>query len=342
MAVPVTAGPSRPVGFDFNTRRKVISMAAITRPTGGGVSPAAQLPKTGLLAGVHLRITGTLGGTITSPNALGMASIISRVRLQANSGLDLVNITGPGYHYLLRPMLESEYVDVVGQSNAKDAVTAVAVNLDMWLPLTVNMRDPVGLVMLQNEQTIINLVIEWAADATVGTGATFTNFQVVPYLVLFTVPVNLEDWPQSLNKVTSILEDSQTVAGSGDQTYAWQRGNVYLQVVHGLGLSAASPADGFSRAKLRVNQSDHLLDVGVDFLDMENRVLRGAAREPGVIPLDFLGTSGLGCFGLARDMFNSALVTDLSTVITATGAGTLYTVRRQLITLRGVRPGYLA
>jgi hypothetical protein len=332
----------RPVGFDFNTRRKVIPMAAITRPAGGGVSPAVQLPKTGLLAGIHLRITGTIGGAVGVVNALGMASIIARVRLQANSGLDLINVSGAGYHYLLRPMLESEYIDVCGQSNAQDAVTATAANLDMWLPLCVNMRDPVGLVMLQNEQTIVNLIIEWAADATVTSTGTFTSFQVVPYLVVFTVPVNVEDWPKSLNKVTSILEDSQTVGAAGDQTYVWQRGNVYLQVVHGLGLSAAAPADGFSRAKLRVNQSDYLLDVGTDFLDMEARVLRGRAREAGTIPLDFLGTSGLGCFGLARDMFNSALVTDLSTVITATGAGTLYTVRRQPITLRGVRPGYLA
>lgn len=328
-------------GFEANTRRKIVPLAAISRPAGGGTSPAVQLPKTGLLAGIHLRITGTLGGTLTSPNALGNASIIRRVRLTANSGIDLINVSGAGYHYLLRPMLESEYIDVVGQSNARSAVAAGAVNLDMWLPLCVNMRDPVGLIMLQNEQTILNLTIDWEADATVATAPTFTAFQVVPYLVLFVVPVNTDDWPPTLSKVHQILEDSQSVVGTADAPYYWQRGNVYLQVCHGLGIGAAG-ADGFTRARMRVQQSDYIIDAGTDFLDMENRVLRGAARVAGSIPLDFLGTSGLGNFGLARDMFNSALVTDLATVITPTGSATLYTVRRQLVTLRGVRPGFLA
>lgn len=339
MAAPSNVAAVVP-GFDMSTRRKVIPMAAITRPTGGGISQPVQLPKTGLLAGIHLRITGTISGAVGAVNALGMASIIKRVRVTANSGIQLVDVSGPGYHYLLRPGLESEYVDVVGQSNATSAVTATTVNLDMWLPFAVNMRDPVGLIMLQNEQTIINLGIEWEADTTVTATGTFSNFQVVPYLVLFTVPTDPANWPK-LNRVHQILEDSQTVAGSGDQTYIWQRGNVYLQVAHGCGM-AASAADTFSRFKVRVNQSDYLVDVGTDFLDMEARVLRGRARTAGTILYDLLGTSGLGNFGLARDMFNSALVTDLASIITATGATTLYTVRRQLVTLRGVRPGYLA
>jgi hypothetical protein len=334
------AAPPAPP-FDFSTRRKIVPMAAIPRPTGGGPAQGVQLPKTGLLAGIHLRITGTVGGTVGTVNALGMASIIRRVRLTANSGIQLIDVSGPGYHYLLRPMLESEYIDVCGQSNAQDAVTATAANLDMWLPLCVNMRDPVGLIMLQNEQTIITLNIDWEADTAVTSTGTFSSFQAVPYLVLFTVPTNPASWPK-LNRVHQILEDSQSVAGAGEQTYVWQRGNVYLQVAHGLGLSAASPADAFSRFKVRVNQSDYLVDVGTDFLDMEARVLRGRAREAGTIPYDLLGTSGLGNFGLARDMFNSSLVTDLASIITATGASTLYTVRRQLLTLRGVRPGYLS
>jgi hypothetical protein len=53
------------------------------------------------------------------------------------------------------------------------------------------------------------------------------------------------------------------------------------------------------------------------------------------MPLDMVASSGLGYYGSLRDVFNSALVTDVESVITATGAGTLHTVRRQIVQLAG-------
>jgi len=49
-----------------------------------------------------------------------------------------------------------------------------------------------------------------------------------------------------------------------------------------------------------------------------------------LILVDRMGSSGLGNYGLMRDMFDSTALTDMASLITATGAGTLYTVRRGL------------
>jgi hypothetical protein len=253
------------------------------------------------------------------------------VRVVANSGLDLFNISGAGYNYLLRDALESEYVDVAGQSTARNAVTATTWNLDMVIPIAVNMRDPTGLIMLQNEQTIVNLFIDWLADASVATGATVTVTTGDLFMEIFTVPPDPADWP-NLNIVHQVLEDQQAVAAAGDFPYVWPRGNTYLQMLHGFGIGAAG-ADNFSKVALRVNQSDYLQSTPVDYLDMEFRLMRGRARPAGAILFDLAASSGLGNYALARDLINSALVTDLATVITTTGAGTLYTVRRQLLTL---------
>jgi hypothetical protein len=318
-------------GFALNTRRKIVQLAGITRPSGGGTSQI-NLPKTGLLSKIYLEITGTVGGTVGTVSSLGMASIIQRVRLTANSGIDIFNVSGAGFHYLLREMLESEYIDQFGQTNAKSAVTATTATLDMVIPVALNSRDAIGLILLQNEQTVLTLTIDWTADATVTSTGTFSGFTVTPYLELFTVPVDPADWP-ALNIVHQILEDQQSVSGSGDYTYNWPRGNTYLQLAHGLGIGA-SGSDGFNRYKLRVNQSDYLVDTDEDYLDLEHRYLRGRARPAGGIYVDLVGTSGLGTFGTTRDTFNSALVTDLASVITATGSGTLYTVRRQLVVLQ--------
>lgn len=319
-------------GFAVNTRRKILPLTgAITRPVGGGTFGPYTLPKTGLLARLYLALRGAVAGTLSVQNALGMASIISRVRVVANSGLDLFNVSGAGYHYLLREALESEYIDPVGQSTARVAITATTYNLDMVIPIAVNMRDPSGLIMLQNEQTIVNLYIDWLADASVATGATVTLTTGDLFMEVFTVPPDPADWP-NINIVHQILEDQQAVPAAGDFPYNWPRSNTYVQMMHGFGIGAAG-TDAFSRAALRVNQSDYLQSTPPDYLDLEHRYFRGRARPAGAIIFDFAGSSGLGCYALARDLVNSALVTDLATVITTTGAGTLFTVRRQLLTL---------
>lgn len=320
-------------GFAVNTRRKILPLtSAITRPVGGGTFGPLTLPKTGLLARIYLAIRGTVTGTVTGPNALGMASIISRVRLTVNSGIDIFNVSGAGYFYLLRNSLESEYIDPVGQSTGTVAVTATTFNLDMIIPVALNMRDTTGLIMLQNEQTIVNLAIDWTADSIVATGVPVVALTTGDaFLEIFTVPPDPKDWPP-LNVIHQVLEDQQSVAGAGDFPYYWPRGNTYAQIMHGFGIGAAG-ADSFSKFAVRVNQSDYLQSSPVDFLDMEYRLAKGRARPAGSIFVDLLATSGLGCYGLTRDMFNSALVTDLASVVTTTGAGTLFTVRRQLVVL---------
>ncbi|HEY1249263.1 MAG TPA: hypothetical protein VGE97_09765 [Nitrososphaera sp.] len=319
-------------GFAVNTRRKILPLTgAVTRPVGGGTFGPLTLPKTGLLARIYLALRGSVAGTLTVPNGLGFSSIISRMRIQANSGIDIFNVSGAGYHYLLRNSLESEYVDPVGQSTGTTAVTATTFNLDAVIPIALNMRDPTGLIMLQNEQTIVNLFIDWLADASVASGATVTLTTGDAFLEVFTVPPDPKDWPP-LNVIHQCLEDQQQIAAAGDFPYYWPRGNTYVGVYHGAGIGAAG-SDLFNRFAVRVNQSDYLQSTPADFLDMEYRLQKGRVRPAGGIFVDLLATSGLGCYGLARDMFNSALVTDLASVITATGAATLFTVRRQLVVL---------
>ena len=318
--------------FVNNTRRKILPLTgAITRPVGGGTFGPYTLPKTGLLARLYLALRGSVAGALSAPNALGMASIISRVRVQLNSGNDLFNVSGAGYHYLLRNTLESEYIDPVSQSNATSAVTATTFNLDMVIPIAVNMRDPTGFIMLQNEQTICNLYIDWLADASVATGATVTLTTGDLFMEIFTVPPDPRNWP-NLNVIHQSVEDQQAVPGAADFPYVWPRGNTYLKVLHGLGIGAAG-ADGFSKVALRVNQSDYLQSTPADYLDVEYRLMRGRARPAGGVFLDMAASNGLGCYAIARDLINSAMVTDLATVLTATGPGTLYTVREQLVTL---------
>ncbi len=315
--------------FQNKTRRKVIPLSSIAKGTSNPLT--WEIPKTGLLAGIYLAITGSVSGTLSAPNALGFSSIINKVRLVGNAGIDIINITGWHYHWLLRDHLE-HYIDVTPSSNGRTAVTATTFNLSMWLPVALNGRDPLGLIMLQNEETLLTLEVEFNADANVATGATVTA-TVQPSIEIFTVPTDPADYPP-LNVLHQIVSDTATIAASGEYSYRWARGNTYVQTIHGAGLNT-TPADNWSEYKLRVNQSENIARYTPELLNLEYARTHGRARTLGVIPVDMIGTSGLGNYGSTRDLLYSALVTELESVITFSASGTLYTVRRQLVTLAG-------
>lgn len=317
------------MSFQDSTRRKVIPLTAQAK---GTTNPLQwDLPKTGFLAAIMLSIQVTITGTLSAPNAMGVASVIRKVRLITNAGIDLFNMSGAAYSYLLKEFLE-DYRAATIQNQGQTAVTAASFNLDMIIPVALNARDPLGLFMLQNDQTLVQLQVEFESDAVVATGATVAA-TVTPFIEIFTVPVDPKDWP-ALNVVQQCLEDQRSISGAGDYDYAYPRGNTYVQVLHGYGIAVA-PAEKANRVKVMVNQSEIIYDYPTIAMTMEYNRAHGRARVVGTWGIDFIGSSALGTLGSSRDLLFSALVTELLSRITVvTQPDTLYTVRRQLVALR--------
>lgn len=318
--------------FQESTRRFHLPLDTRTKGAGTPNPLTWDIPKTKLLAAIHLSISVTIAGTLSAPNALGVASAIRRVRVFTNGGISLIDMSGPGYCYLLRDFMEDYKGDITPQNQGRSAVTAATFNLDMVLPMALNARDPMGLLNLQNEATLIQLQVEWEADAAVATGATVTA-TVIPICEYFSLPVKPEDWP-ALNVVQQIVEDQRVFTAAQTYDYYWPRGNTYAQVLHGIGIGAA-PADLWSRAILMANQSESILEYIPQSASIEFARSHGRARILGVCPFDLAGSSGLGMLGAPRDYIFSPLVTDLFTRLTFTAAVTLFTVRRQLVALAG-------
>lgn len=322
-------------GFERNTRNKIVRLATMTKPTGGGVTQI-ELPKTGFLARLYLSISITTAGTITTQNPLGACSAIKRIRLSTNSGIDLFNVSGAGIHYILQNMQELEGVNGRQPKNQGNStlVTATSYNLDAIIPVMLNLHDPVGLVLLQNEQLQVLLTVEWESDVNVilTGGGTLTG-TCNPALEIFTVPPDKADYPP-LNVVQQIIEDQYPIAATGDYILNVPRGNTYMQIGMGYGINAA-PADNWSRIIARINQSDILYDLVPATMDQLVGFQKNLTRGLGQLYLDLLGSDGLGSYGTARDFINSALLTDFQLVLTTTATGTLYVVRRMLVPLAG-------
>lgn len=284
--------------------------------------------KADVLAGVYLEIRGTITGTLSSLNALGKASIIREVRLFHNSSGDIIKLSGAQYHYLIRPFME-DYKDPVPSSDARSAVATGGYILDMWLPCALSALDPRGLINLQDEGVTVTLTVEFEADANIATGITAHTATVIPHLELFSLPKATEDRP-AFNVIQQIMGESKAIAAAGDFNYPWPLGNAYLQLVHGCGIGVAG-ADTWSKAILRAQNTDRMYEYVPHSADLDYARFHGVARLGGVVAFDFLGSDGLGVYGGDRDVIYSNIVSDLKTVITATQADTLHSVRRMLV-----------
>jgi hypothetical protein len=315
--------------FSGNTRLKHIMMDPQT--PGYGKIGRWTFDKAGILAGVYLGIKGTATGTLSAPNALGFASMIRQVRCYLSTGTDLHMFSGPGYHYLMRDYIE-DYKDPNVSSNARSAVTAAAFDVSMYLPFAINARDLPGLILLQQERVTLNLSVEVEALATVATGLTDGGPTITPYVEIFTVPPNPDDRPD-FNLVQSFMEEVQVVGAAGDWPYPWPRGNTILSMLHGFGMGV-SGADNWTKAIMRVQQNDRIDEYNPDFQDKVFERFHGRARPKGTIAYDDFGSSGLGSYGSARDAFITQNVTSAKTVLTVTGAGNLYALRRELIAVK--------
>lgn len=322
-----------PEGFINNTRLKHIPLSSMTKPTGGGVT-SVTLPQTGILQGIHVPVSVTLSGTLSNLNALGLASIIKRIQVKVNSGHTIYDVSGAGIFYLLKEMIQENY-QVPAYSDALLAVSTGTKVLDFYLPIALNNRDEIGLIMLQNVATFVTLSIEWEADTTVATGATITG-TATPFITILEVPDNVKDYPD-MSTIHQVQEEQIAVSAAGDFDHQISIGATLVGEYY---LFSA----GYTSAQLRVQQSNILATLTpaqhrllYNFQTGRDLLLSGTAITGSNNRLfwDLAGSDGLGQLGSLRDFINTQALTNIFTRLTAVGAGTLYAVRRQILDIAG-------
>lgn len=323
--------------FDAATSLNQTPLETKTRVSGG--TSTWLLPRVGYLSYIDLPISVGVTGTVGTVHALGGAGIIKRVQLTVNNIGLIFDMSGAGYHYLLRDYINN-YQDPVKQSNARAAITATTMDVSMRIPVSFNDRDPLGLLLLQNDQTLASLSIQWETDANITSTGTVGTVTVQPSIYWFTVPENPADRPP-INYIHQILEDQIAIAAAGAYGYDVPRGGILTHLLFGAGI-AASPTDNWSEATLKLQSSYQKWDIGTTLANFNfdaTHNYRGTAALPatqriaGLIPFDFVGTSGLGCYGKMRDVIDSRTLTYLRATITMSASGTLYAMRRQLAQL---------
>lgn len=319
--------------FEQSTRLRYTQMENMDKPTGGGLVNKV-LPPVGMLAAIHIPINITISGTLSAQNAYGTSSALARITLNANNGVKYFDVSGIGYSWLLKEMLDDN-ADVLSFNAGKTAVSAASFRLDVIIPVAHNSRDATGLIMLQNRSTVVDLTINWAADTVLATGATVTG-TARPVMVTYDVPSDRRSWPlEGLSIAHQILEEQPAIAAAGPFQHRLAVGGVYVGVYYLLKNAwtetrlVAQQSNVFEKETPEQHRLRFAQCTGRD-INLAGTAITGFDKR---IFYDFAGSDGLGQFGSVRDLVDSNALTDFFAEPNASAADTLYAVRRQFISL---------
>lgn len=329
------------MGFLESTRQNIRQGGTLTYAA-GGITPL-PIPRVGYLARIFIRVNGTMTVTPGTGTAvlsdLGPWNLIRRLRYEAGSGTQIWNTSGWGaYLMALHSRLGYQPESgLIGASFASEVYScpvasgANAWNLGFAVALTPNERDLMGLILLQAEQTVTTLTIEWQTaggpDHTfpvVLTGNATASFAgtATVWLETFTVPAAIED-QAPIDRVHQVTEWTQAITTVGDQVLKLLEQNIYMRVIHSVEVNGALNTDAVDRLVLRYNITDVPYDISRDFYLYYKRREWIKDFPKGVFVWDFFD-QGYPNFGGDRDLVMANGLAELESILTVgTNGGAL-------------------
>lgn len=246
------------------------------------------LPKSRLLSNLYVSVN-FVGGTV-APSA------IRRVSLDLNNGF--APFTCSGEDIFLYNMVDSHAHNHEAWSKKETA-------FNFKLPVTTNDRDPIGLILLQNDQTNVTLTIDFA-----NIEATSASVEVMTET--FSIPAVNEAMPDlSVLKLVNGRNDS--LPSAGQQVIRLSTGTIYRKIImkltDGEG-NAMTPADITSNIEVVFNQADVNYSVSPSMLRLLNEKVLGCEAPEGVYILDFSNGGGMPNYGGTRDFIDTANLTE--------------------------------
>jgi hypothetical protein len=322
------------IPFRYGSRRRIQRVGFIPFQE-NQVAPPLQLPNVGYLAGIFLTWRGVISGTGVSPRLNGPWDIIRRLRLNLNLGsASVVDVSGYGLYLfnLLNgaDMLTNQYYGGIARWT-------------LYVPVSANLGEnfSTGLILLQDPQIRATVEINWNSLANVFNGSGLSaaaGSGVEVHYVYWEVP-DLSKVSQPPLVLHRIVEDTQPITQTGDNTYLVPRQGILLQLLHVLILNA-NYSSLWDRAFIRLNRVDTIAEMAPDVfgaLHVLNVDVPATSRPPThTIPWDFFSPSYKAGMGDLRDAIDTEAVTTIESVVTVSGSATLGANNNFLGTVRRI------
>lgn len=310
-----------------------------------------DLPKARLLSKVVLHVEAVVNVKATTGTTVQIAStggyeLFRRVSVDLNNGFSPYILGGRALYHMsmlrINPDVIMPQANVRGVNYIERAASVAGVDnkvrFSVELPLTLNDRDPVGLILLQNNETNVQVKLDldsvakiYKLNAANGETATFKSVKVQPVLETFSIPVMKEAFPD-ISVLKLVSEKSETVQGGGQTIVRLNTGNTYRRIAFYVEDAAGVPftEDDFSgNIELVFNQADiPYSEPAISLSHIAHRQL-GYPLPQGVFVFDFT-YQGFPSYGGSRDYIDTQRLTEFWLRFNSTKAGKVTIVSETL------------
>lgn len=344
--------------FAQMTRQHIQPIAAQT-----GASEARltfDVPRVRLLSSIRLMVEATLTATHASltsyvPHVFAPYNLLRNIRVETNFGFNPWRVSGRDAYFM---MLQNHQSDVFVPAHLAQAAAAVSraravqgitaspggtvntVRFMIDLPLTLNNRDPVGLIMTQNEETRVNVHIDLGSAADIApTAAGFTfalgSVTITPITETFSIPAVPDAFPD-----ISILKLVQTqtipIPGAGVREIAMPTGTTYRKLLFFVADAAGAGVADTSLTgdiELVLNIADTPYRIRPSVLASLNTEVLGRPLPSGLYAFDFSAGMGLPNYSGARDYIDTERLTEFWLRLNPSAAGSITVISEMLTRL---------
>lgn len=309
-----------------------------------------NLPKARLLSKVTLEVeaVATLKSTAATIKKAAMSpyGILRRISLDLNNGFSPFIISGRDmYLYSLNRfnpdvlvasdnIRTTNYVENGAAVGGKDA----KIKFNVTLPVTLNDRDAVGLILLQNEETNVTMTIDIgqlkeAYELNSGTNdeVVFKSISITPLVETFTVPPAAIARPD-LSVLKIVQSKGETFAGNGQNIVKLHTGTIYRKMVLYFEDNDGKPLtdlDFSGNLELVFNTADIPISIKPSILAAKNHNDFGYPMPAGVYVFDW-SNQGMPNLGGTRDYIDTERLTEFWLRFTTTKAGKVTVVPETL------------
>lgn len=308
--------------------RQTWQMMGTQTVTEDGQTVVFNLPKVRLLSKVLVEFDAVV--SLKSANAsiptkpFSPYQMIRQIAMELNNGFRPFVVSGESLHLyslnrlnpdVLLPMKNERamsYIETAASTSGKDA----RIKFQVALPLTLNDRDPVGLILLQNEETTVSLTIDTARAQDVyqlanGDTVTLKQLKITPTVETFSIPAIKEAMPD-ISVLKLVNEKGEQFSGNGQNIVKLQTGTIYRKLMLYFTDESGNPlkdSDFAGNLELVFNQADIPYSIKPSALAARNHSDLGYVLPDGVYVFDF-SNQGLPNLGGARDYIDTERLTE--------------------------------
>lgn len=319
--------------------------------TGGAQSVSFRIPKSRILSGLRLMVDADIKVTHASSTAftcdkLTPYKIIRRVAINLNNGFSpivvsgesaaLLNMFRPNGKMVFPASDTSTLCKCPATFTASSSGTSNKFAFMLELPLVLNERDPVGMVLAQNQETSIDLEVDICNGAELvnnasGYTVTITSAKLTAATVSYSIPTNANAFPDM--SVLKIWDDrTETFAGSGQNHIKLPVGMIYRKMIvklvdeNGAAMADSAITGNF---EITLNTADVPYVVSPAMLRMINKSQLGFELPAGCYAFDW-SYQGISNYGGSRDYIDAERISELNLRFTTSGGGKCVIISEKL------------